>query len=171
MLHPKMRVQGWSSHKSHHLFESIRPLPIFPLRWWVSGPKHLQNIPPLSLEVPPPAAKSLCKCRTGSLRRAFSSAFTLPINQKVSSFSLPGPLRPPFPQKILACLFNEGKSMCDLGRDRSWGGGGLGSPKRAWGQVFLSARLKEAKISGNSPFAPKRKKKNQQQAIMGLISA
>lgn len=42
----------------------------------------------------------------------------------------------------------------DLGVVMVWG-----SPKRAWGQVYLSARLKEAKISGNSPFAPKRKKK------------
>lgn len=171
MLHPKMRVQGWSSHKSHHLFESIRPLPIFPLRWWVSGPKHLQNIPPLSLEVPPPAAKSLCKCRTGSLRRTFSSAFTLPINQKVSSFSLPGPLRPPFPQKILACLFNEGKSMCDLGRDRSWGGGGLGVSKEGMGAGVSVCKAEGGKNLGKLTVCAEKEKKNQQQAIMGLISA
>lgn len=42
----------------------------------------------------------------------------------------------------------------DLGVVMVWG-----SPKRAWGQVYLSARLKEAKISGNLTVCAEKEKK------------
>lgn len=64
--------------------------------------------------------------------------------------------------------------MCDLGGDSSWGGdGGLGVSKEGLGAGVSVCKAEEAKISGNSPFEPKRKKKptaNHNGSHFGLVT-
>lgn len=123
------------------------------------GQSTFRISPLFPLKYPPQQLKACANAELAAFAGLFPPLSPCPLTRKFLLFPSQAHSDPPFHRKSLrVCLMRE--SLCvtwagtDLGVVVVWG-----SPKRAWGQVFLSARLKEAKISGNSPFAPKRKKK------------